>query len=64
VVPRDRGSMHLALTNVAFIGVGRGVFTWLVPPYAGGQIGMSRRLIRFLLLANALLTHLHFVPHS
>jgi MFS family permease len=53
LVLRDRAFMHLAFTNVAIIGVGWGVFTWLVPPYAEEQIGLSTRLIGLLLLANA-----------
>jgi MFS family permease len=45
--------MHLAFTNVAMIAVGWGVFTWLVPPYAENEIGISAPLIGLLLLANA-----------
>ncbi len=52
-VLRDRAFLHLALTNVAMIAVGWGVFTWLVPPYAKNEIGISARLIGLLLLANA-----------
>jgi hypothetical protein len=52
-VLRDRAFMHLAFTNVAMIGVGWGVFTWLVPPYAKGEIGISAQLIGLMLLANA-----------
>jgi MFS family permease len=50
---RDRAFVHLALTNVAIIAVGWGVFTWIVPPYARGQLGVSTGLIGLLLLANA-----------
>jgi MFS family permease len=53
LVVRDRAFMHLAFTNVAMIAVGWGVFTWLVPPYAKDEIGISTRLIGLLLLANA-----------
>ena len=53
LVFRDRAFIHLALTNVAIIAVGWGVFTWLVPPYAEHEIGISARLIGLLLLANA-----------
>jgi len=53
LVVRDRAFMRLALTNVAMIAVGWGVFTWLVPPYAANQIGVGARLIGLLLLANA-----------
>jgi MFS family permease len=53
VVLRDRAFVHLALINVAIIAVGWGVFTWLMPPYAEEQLGLSTRLIGLLLLANA-----------
>src|SRR5262249_35706356 len=53
LVVRDRAFMQLAATNIAIIAVGWGVFTWLVPPYAEDQIGISTRLIGLLLLANA-----------
>jgi MFS family permease len=62
LVLRDRVFMHLAFTNVAVIGVGWGVFTWLVPPYAEEQIGLSTRLIGLLLLANAVTVVLAQVP--
>lgn len=51
-VVRDRAFMHLAFTNIAMIGIGWGVFTWLVPPYAN-EIGIGARLIGLILLANA-----------
>lgn len=53
LVLRDRAFIHLAMTNIGIIAVGWGVFTWLVPPYAENQIGISTRLIGLLLLANA-----------
>jgi MFS family permease len=53
LVLRDRAFIHLALTNVAMIAVGWGVFTWLLPPYARNEIGISAQLIGLLLLANA-----------
>ena len=62
LVLRDRAFMHLALTNVAMIGVGWGVFTWLLPPYAGEQIGIPTRLIGLLLLANAVTVVVAQVP--
>lgn len=62
LVLRDRAFMHLALTNIAIIGVGWGVFTWLMPPYAEAQIGLSTRLIGFLLLANAVTVVVAQVP--
>jgi MFS family permease len=49
----DRPFVHLAVTNVALIAVGWGVFTWIVPPYASEQLGASPRLIGSLLFANA-----------
>jgi MFS family permease len=52
LVLRDRAFVHLAVVNVALIAVGWGAFTWLVPPYASGQFGLSAPLIGLLLLAN------------
>jgi MFS family permease len=62
LVLRDRAFMHLAFTNVAIIAVGWGVFTWLLPPYAEDQIGISTRLIGLLLLANAVTVVVAQVP--
>ncbi len=62
VVLRDRAFIHLALTNIALIAVGWGVFTWLVPPYAENQLGISARLIGLLLLANAATVVIAQVP--
>jgi predicted MFS family arabinose efflux permease len=45
--------VHLAVINIAFIAVGWGAFTWLVPPYVGDKLGLSPPLIGLLLLANA-----------
>jgi MFS family permease len=59
---RDRPFVRLALTNVAVIAVGWGVFTWVVPPYAGEEIGAGSRLIGFLLLANAFTVVLAQIP--
>jgi MFS family permease len=53
LVVRDRAFMHLALTNVAMIAIGWGVFSFLVPPYAKSELGIGARLIGLLLLANA-----------
>jgi MFS family permease len=52
-VARDRSFLRLALIHVAMIAVGWGVFSWLVPPYARGDLGISAPLIGLLLLANA-----------
>lgn len=53
LVVRDRAFIQLAVTEVAVIAVGWGVFTWLVPPYARNDLGIGARLIGLLLLANA-----------
>ena len=53
VVARDRLFIRLLVINVAMIAVGWGVFTWLLPPYAKNDIGISAPLIGLLLLANA-----------
>jgi MFS family permease len=62
LVLRDRAFMHLALINVAIIGVGWGVFSWLLPPYAKDQSGVGTELIGLLLLANAITVVLAQVP--
>lgn len=59
---RDRPFVRLALTNVAVIAVGWGVFTWIVPSYARGEIGIGPRLLGLLLLANALTVVLAQIP--
>src|SRR5262249_53086499 len=51
--PRDRPFTYLIATNVAMSAVGWGVLTWLVPPYAKNELGISARLIGLLLLTNA-----------
>ena len=61
-VIHDQALMHLALINVAIISVGWGVFTWLMPPYAKEQIGISTRLIGLLLLPNAITVVVAQVP--
>ena len=61
-VVRDRPFVRLALTNVAMIAVGWGVFTWIVPAYAAGEIGIGSRLIGVLLFANACTVVLAQVP--
>src|SRR4051812_39288229 len=53
VVLRDRAFIHLALTNVAIIGVGWGVLPWVVPPYAKSELDIGAQLIGLLMLANA-----------
>ncbi len=52
-VIRDRAFVHPALIHVAMIAVGWGAFSWLIPPYARNDLGLSARLIGLLLLANA-----------
>src|SRR5262245_39532268 len=61
-VLRDRTFLRLAAVNVAMISVGWGVFTWLVPPYAEGWLGLSTRAIGLLLLANAAAVAVAQVP--
>lgn len=62
LVLRDRPFRRLALTNVAVVAVGWGVFTWIVPAYARGQLGVGTRLIGLTLLANAVTVVLAQVP--
>jgi MFS family permease len=62
VLLRDRPFIRLALTNIAVIAVGWGVFTWIMPPYARGELGVGPRLIGLLLLANALTVVLAQLP--
>jgi MFS family permease len=62
LVVRDRAFIHLALTNVAMIAVGWGAFTWLVPPYAKDDVGVSAHLIGLLLFANATTVVLAQIP--
>jgi MFS family permease len=62
VVVRDGPFMRLALTNVAVIAVGWGVFTWIVPLYAREEIGAGPRLIGLLLLANTFTVVLAQIP--
>lgn len=61
-VARDRAFIHLVVTNIAMIAVGWGVFTWLVPPYAKGDLGLGARLIGLPLLANAATVAVAQVP--
>jgi len=63
-IVRDRAFMRLALTNVAMIAVGWGIFTWIVPAFAQQEIGASPRLIGFLLFANALTVVLAQIPSA
>jgi MFS family permease len=50
---RDRAFLRLAAMNVALIGVGWGVFTWIVPAYAD-ELGAGPHVIGLLLFVNAL----------
>jgi MFS family permease len=54
VVLRDRPFVRLALTNVALIAVGWGVFTWVVPPYVRAELGAGSALVGSLLFVNAI----------
>ena len=62
VLLRDRAFLHLAAADVAMIAVGWGVFSWLLPPFARDQIGVSTSLIWLLLLANAMAVVVAQVP--
>jgi MFS family permease len=62
VVLRDRPFVRLALINVAMIAVGWGVFSWIVPAYASGEIGVTTRLIGLMVLANAITVVLAQIP--
>lgn len=62
VVLRHRPFIGLALINIAVIAVGWGVFSWIVPAYARGEIGVSTRLIGLLVLANAVTVVVAQVP--
>jgi MFS family permease len=44
------------------IAVGWGVFTWIVPPFARGEIGAGSRLMGLLLFANALTVVVAQIP--
>jgi MFS family permease len=52
-VLRDGAFVHLAVTNAVIIAVGWGVFPWVIPPYAQGELGVSPQLIGLMQLANA-----------
>jgi len=61
-VAADTAFARLAITNVAMIAVGWGVFTWVVPPYASTDLGISAPRIGLLLLANAATVVIAQVP--
>ena len=52
-VLRSRPFVRLAITNVAMIAVGWGVFTWIVPAYASDELGAGAHLIGALIFVNA-----------
>ena len=62
LVVRDRAFVHLALTDVAMIAIGWGVFTWLLPPFAQNDVGLSTTRIGLLLTVNALTVVVTQVP--
>jgi MFS family permease len=62
IVLRDRPFIRLVLVNVAVIAVGWGVFSWIVPAYARGEIGVSTRVIGLLVFANAVTVVLAQIP--
>ena len=59
---KDRAFVHLACINMAIIAVGWGAFSYLLPPYAKSQIGISASLIGLLLLASATTVVLAQIP--
>jgi len=62
LVLRDRPFIRLAFVHMAVIAVGWGVFTWLVPPFARNDAGVSTRLIGLILLGNAATVTLAQIP--
>jgi MFS family permease len=56
--------VRLALINVAVIAVGWGVFTWIVPVYARGELAIGPGPIGLLLFANALAVVFAQIPVS
>jgi MFS family permease len=62
VLLRDRAFVHLAVADVAMITVGWGVFSWLLPPFARSQVGLSTPLIGLLLTVNAMTVVVAQVP--
>ena len=62
LVVRDGAFVHLALVNVAMIAIGWGFFSWIVPAYANGELGLGTGAIGVLLLANAATVVLAQVP--
>jgi MFS family permease len=62
VVLRDRAFVRLAIINVGVVAVGWGVFSWIVPVYARGELGVSTRLIGLMVLANSITVVLAQIP--
>jgi MFS family permease len=58
----DGPFLQLAATNVVVIAIGWGVISWIVPPYAEGELGIGPQLIGLLLLANAVTVVVAQVP--
>src|SRR3954463_6517404 len=61
-VRSDRPFLRLALTNIAAIAVGWGVFTWILPPYARAEVGIGDEAIGLLLFANAMTVVVAQIP--
>jgi MFS family permease len=61
-VVRDLAFLRLAVINAAVIGVGWGVFSWVLPPFAKDQVGIGAPLIGLMLLANAATVVIAQVP--
>ncbi len=58
----DRSFLALATVNVAMIAVGWSVFSWLLPAYARGTLGVDTRWLGVLLLANTMAVAVAQVP--
>ena len=54
LLARDHAFVQLAVTYMAMIAVGWGVFSWVLPVYARNQVGVGAQLIGLLLLASAI----------
>jgi MFS family permease len=62
ILLRDRAFVRLAITNVAVIAVGWGIFTWIVPAYAHDELHISAQLVGLLLFSNALAVVIAQIP--
>jgi MFS family permease len=58
----NRPFLWLAVTNTVIIAIGWGVVSWVVPPYAKGELGLGPQLIGLLFFANAVTVVVAQVP--